>query len=106
MSNKPQPTIFDLMAATQLKERGIEIAEKGNIFLELARDSARSIAATRGRVTADDVIREMLEMGYQGDELGNAAGALFKKGFKKTGEYVPCERVNSHARAIAVWRLA
>ena len=104
MHGPDQRTIFDAIAAGEAAEAGIAIAAKGNDYLTVGRQIAVRLARANGRVTADDVIREMIAQGYAGTELGNAAGGLFKKGFRQI-DVVKCERVASHGRLIRVWVL-
>lgn len=108
-------TLFDLVIAQRLKEQGIARAVgKGgrSKVIAIAREIARDICLERGRsgtgwVTSDDVAREMDERGIPYDQLGNAAGAIFRgEDFEPTGEFKPSVRVGSHARMIRVWRLS
>lgn len=102
-----QSTIFDAIAANAAKERGIEIAS-GNKRHELrfAQSVAREIGRRQGTVTADDVIRELIEVhGWKEGQLGNAAGGMFRGScWKFTGDMAACERVSSHGRMLRVWR--
>lgn len=102
-----QATIFDAIAANAAKERGIDIASEGKQHeLRFAQSVARDIGRRQERVTADDVVRELVEVhGWQEGQLGNAAGGMFRgKGWVDTRITVKSERVNSHGRLIRVWR--
>lgn len=85
----------------QLKEEGIERAAKAKPeLLELARKIARSVALEKGEVNADDVAKLMPE------PLGNASGAIFKRGFVFTGKRVKSKRPHAHANELKVWKLS
>jgi hypothetical protein len=102
-----QSTIFDAIATNSAKERGISVASEGKQHeLRFAQDVAREIGRRQGRVTADDVIRELIEVhGWQEGQLGNAAGGIFRgSSWTFTGETVKSQRVSSHGRLIRVWR--
>lgn len=107
-------SLFDLAEAQRRKEDGIARAMAAGArqkVVELAREIARNICIDRGRsgpdwVTSDDVARAMDERGIPYDQLGNAAGAIFRSDeFEPTGEFRQSVRVGSHARMIRVWRL-
>lgn len=101
-----QSTIFDAIAANAAKERGIAVAADGNRhLLEFAQSVARQLGRRQGRVTADDVVRELIEVhGWQEGQLGNAAGGMFRsKCWVDTRETVKSQRVSSHGRLIRVW---
>lgn len=102
-----QSTIFDAIAANSAKERGISVASEGKQHeLRFAQSVARELGRRQGRVTADDVIRELIEVhGWQEGQLGNAAGGIFRgASWTFTGETVKSQRVSSHGRLIRVWR--
>lgn len=102
-----QTTIFDAIAANAAKERGISVASEGKQHeLRFAQDVARDLGRRQERVTADDVVRELVEKhGWQEGQLGNAAGGMFRgPGWVDTRITVKSERVASHGRLIRVWR--
>ena len=73
--------------------------------LTFARTMAEVIARRNGTVTIDDVQRELEANNLSSEDLGNAAGAIWKGkkwemvGWKKSG------RVSSHCRRVMIWRL-
>lgn len=101
-----QSTIFDAIAANSAKERGISVASEGKQHeLRFAQSIARDLGRRIGRVTADDVIRELIDVhGWQEGQLGNAAGGIFRgPGWVDTNEVVKSERVSAHRRKMTVW---
>lgn len=102
-----QSTIFDAIAANAAKERGIEIASGHKRHeLRFAQSVAREIGRRQGTVTADDVVRELIEVhGWAEGQLGNAAGGMFRGScWKDTHRSVSSQRVSAHGRLIRVWR--
>jgi hypothetical protein len=85
------------------KEAGIQIAVRKKVWLvretrELARKFALSLKSRE--ITADDA------QALAGNELGNAAGAIFRyPEWEFTGKWVKSLRKGNHARMIRVWRL-
>jgi hypothetical protein len=51
------------------------------------------------------VHEEMDRQNLGPENLGNAAGSIFRRGFYFTGEFRNSERVSNHRRTIRVWRL-
>ena len=88
----------------RLKQRAMKLAaDKRPDDLLIARDIAKMLCRTYGKVTSD-MVQERLDK-YCID-LGNAAGSIFKGGaFVATGEYVKSARRSRHAGLIRVWRL-
>src|SRR5215472_16015410 len=75
-------------------------------LVEVARDIAEEIARKRGGVTADDYSRQMLQEGFDPNDLGPAAGCVFRdKRFKQSGEWRKSERVSNHASDLRIWVL-
>jgi hypothetical protein len=101
-----QTTIFDAIEAAAARDRGIEQAgDNRSWLLQYARSVAVEVGQRKRRVTADDVIRELIEKhGWQEGRLGNAAGGLFRgKSWRDTGETLRSERVSAHRRKMTVW---
>jgi hypothetical protein len=101
-----QNTIFDAIAAREAAEAGINLAADNNRpLLEVARSLAAELGRRRGRVTADDVQRALIDRGYPESSLGNAAGSVFRGRCWYWDEVstVKSTRVASHGRLIRVW---
>lgn len=100
---------FNARLGEDLKEQGMALANMSRSeLLEFAKEACRSVAMrTFDRtVTADDAARELVDMGYDPSELGNAAGSLFRGNeWEFTGEWRKSTRVSNHARMNRVWRL-
>jgi hypothetical protein len=80
---------FNASASTAAKEAGIALASSSRKgILQRAREVARKIALDRGEVYMDLVSRELLKEGITREQLGNAAGAVFK-----TAEWVWTTRI-------------
>jgi hypothetical protein len=98
--------LFDAAEAERRKEAGMARAAAARpALLAIARDVARHLAVVRGAVTSDDVAYHMTELGHHYDDLGNAAGSVFRGGFEWTGEVRTSERASTHGRVIRVWRI-
>jgi hypothetical protein len=101
-------SLFDADASEAGKVAGMgRAAESRASLLDLARPIAVYIALSRPtrEVTADDVQRGLVELGYSPHALGNAAGSLFKgKEWEWTGKFIKSERVHSHSNLLRVWR--
>lgn len=106
---QPDSATFDKPAGKQRQTYGMELAAKRRRdVLERARALATRIAQTKQDrcITADEVLEALIELGYKPEELGNAAGSLFKtKVWAATGQWRVSRRVSNHARRIMVWRL-
>lgn len=101
-----QATIFDAIESAAARDRGIETAgDNRSWLLAYARDVARDVGRRMGRVTADDVIRELIEKhGWWEGRLGNAAGGIFRGGeWRDTLEVTRSERVSAHRRKMTIW---
>lgn len=98
--------LFDITESLDLKAGGMELAATTRSELL---DTARAIAlelGRRGDVTADDVGRMMEQRGYAVEDLGPAAGSIFKtKQWQFTGVRVASSRKSNHGRELKVWRL-
>jgi hypothetical protein len=101
-------TEFNYEAGQEARDAGLERASNP-FFRRKALDDARSIARAwaqrNGSVTFDDVYLEMKILNKHPENLGPAAGNVFR-----TGEFIPCgwkqsNRESNHARAMRVWRL-
>lgn len=96
---------FDAVREEKAKERGIAAAaDLRPGLLRLAREIAINIALEKGEVTADDVQAKLLIYGFNSSDLGNAAGAIFRKGFVWTGRFYKSERAGAHRNLLRVWR--
>ncbi len=86
------------------RDAGIDRAISANehVFL-LAKRCAVTLGKKKGIVTIDDV-QEMLEgMGLSSEDLGQAAGGVFRGSrWKKIGTQ-QTRRASSHARDVSVW---
>ena len=70
--------------------------------LSAARALAKSIGHRDRYVTADDVHHCLFD--YQKEDLGNAAGSIFRgPTWKFTGRWLKSTRASNHARMIRVW---
>lgn len=97
---------FDAEIGKGRKEDGLaQAALSRQDLLELAHTYAIAIARRYGLVTFDDVFAAMQRDGLHPEELGNAAGSVFRTDFIFTGEWRKSERVSNHARVNRVWRL-
>ena len=101
-----QTTIFDAIESAEARNRGIEQAgDNRRWLLQYARSVAVEVGRRKRRITADDVIRELIEKhGWQEGRLGNAAGGIFRGNlWRDTNETRRSERVSAHARKMTVW---
>lgn len=99
--------LFDLIEAERQAEAGIARAQlrRPNLTAE-AKETAVMLGRRKGRVTADDVQRTLIEeRGYGPHDLGNAAGSIFRDRTKWrfTGEYRKSTRVCGHGNLLRVW---
>ena len=101
-------TDFNFDAAAAARDAGLDRACNPSFRKEALRKAkahAIALGLVLGEVTADDVKRRMLNYGDDPDNLGNAAGAIFRQ--DPAWEYVgskPSEQVRRHAGRISVWR--
>jgi isocitrate dehydrogenase len=102
-----QHGLFDLAEGVRRKRAGkAKAANARSMILELAREIAHGIAADGDELTIDDVMGALEEYEVTPDQLGNAAGSVFKgKEWEYTGQIVPSVRASSHGRFVRVWRL-
>ena len=107
---QPEPVQPSLPLGEQLKRDGMaKAAENRKGVLELARGIAIGFALSRPTKTccADDVIEALIIRGHRPEELGNAAGSIFKRDtWTFTGEWKPSRRPSNHARFVRVWQLS
>lgn len=98
---------FSLDAGRALRDIGIGRAKLAKAdVIEAAAAVARVHAMRNGEVTADDVMRRMITLGFLPEQLGRSMGGLFRGGeWEWTGEFRPSRRVSRHAGMIRVWRL-
>lgn len=108
MSQVAQSTIFDAIAANEAADRGIARAAKHNTtVLEAAKQKAIEIGRLKGEVTADDVQAALMEAGWREEDLGNAAGAVFRNPkiwLWDDNRTVKSTRVKRHGALIRVWK--
>ena len=98
-----QLPLFDAKRSKAHKERGMaSAASHQRELLGIARAIALTLALNGdGTCTMDDVKRQMLKMGLDPRELGNAAGAVFKTDeWEFTGERIRSAQVSAHNREI------
>lgn len=103
-----EATLFDAAEARRRMEYGIKVAASSTarvVALEIARALAREISLAHGVVTSDDVALAMHRRGLSYEDLGNAAGSIFRCGFAWTGDVRQSIRVSTHNRIIRVWRI-
>jgi len=101
--------LFDIVEGEKAKKGGMTAAawSRSDLLTE-ARAVAHDLAIVRAtrEVHADDVNREMKRRGIPFEELGPAAGSIFKTGnWIFTGKRVKSARISNHARELKVWRL-
>jgi hypothetical protein len=102
------PPSFDAKASEEAKEAGIELAVANRKELvDAARVIAVALLKEKEAISMDDVVQVMPQYGLNPDDLGNAAGGIFKCSmFKWTGEYTLSRRIRSHRNRLMTWRLA
>ena len=99
---------FNLFEGEVQKDQGIARASwSRGMLLDEARLIAYDIARRLGEVTYDDVYREMLKRGLHPENMGNAAGSVFRDPtiFAFTGRWSKSARITNHARVNRVWTL-
>jgi hypothetical protein len=100
---------LDLFVGMTRKEAGMEAAARNRSeLLVFARQCALDVAQFRHdrTCTSDMVAAKMALMGASYDDLGNAAGSIFKGNqWRFTGEYTKSQRPTAHARDIKIWKL-
>lgn len=109
MSSQSLISQFDLFEGEQRKEQGIAQAENSRVLLLMrAREIALELLAAKTEITYDDVYKRMAERGLHPENIGNAAGSIFrdKTVFRFTGKWEKSSRVTNHARVNRVWTLA
>ena len=98
--------IFDYTEAQRRKEMGMhQAAEARPGLLADAQAIAKRVALRWEFVTSDDVAAEMMTAGLRYEDLGNAAGSVFRVDFVWTGNVTSSIRPSTHGRMIKVWRL-
>lgn len=102
-------TVFDFEAGAEARDAGLDQA-CNPFFRKEALRKAKAHALALGQifdvVSVDDVKRRMLNYGENPDDLGNAAGAIFRQ--DPAWEYAgseQSEREKRHAGRISLWRL-
>ena len=100
-----QKNLFDAAESEAAKEAGVKLASENRPnILTIAREIARRISTDQG-ITADDVVRELVDQGYGVHCLGNAAGSLFRGGEWVSIGFRKSTRVHAHSNLLRVWRL-
>lgn len=103
-----QGQLFSLTEGKAARDAGQNLAaDNRKMLLSKAREVATTIAVTRPSrtVTADDVQKALIKLGHHPEELGNAAGSIFK--VKNTWEadgFELSRRKTNHARRIVRWK--
>jgi hypothetical protein len=103
--------LFDAVEADYRADAGIAQAsqpEQRRHLIRQARDVAESIAALRGRVTADDIVEWFDQYEHMRIDkiLGNAMGGIFRdKRFYFTGEMTQSRRPERHSNYNRVWTI-
>jgi len=98
---------FDLGLGEELREMGKETARLNRAeLLDLARRLAVEIALSQSDrlATADDIQFALAYRGHYPEDLGNAAGSLFRGQEWETVGWIQSARASNHARAIRIWR--
>lgn len=100
-----QTTIFDIITAVELGNRGVELAAENRAS---AVWDARQIAIEIGRrqryLSMNDVNRKWVALGRRREELQNGSGAVFKsKDFRDSGRSEKAEHIQGHGRRLTVW---
>ncbi len=99
---------FNPDEAERRKRKGMDDAAQARAdLLELARTVAVRIAERQPDrlCTADDVQLHLISLGFEPDELGNAAGSIFRGARWQFVEFIRSARTTNHRRIIRVWRL-
>lgn len=108
MREVSQSTIFDAIAANEAADQGIARAATHNsTVLEAAKQQAIEIGRVKGEVTADDVQAALMAAGWGEEDLGNAAGSVFrnpKLWLWDDNRTVKSTRVKRHGALIRVWK--
>lgn len=105
-NTKPLP-LFDGLESERRKTDGmVRAADNKNKLLSVAREIADDLVSRfPAGITADDVVHELVERGFDERCLGNSAGALFKaRQWVWTGEFRKSKRAHAHSNLLRVWR--
>ena len=90
-----------------LKEWGqLLAAENRADVLAIAQSVAYKLGQEHRHVTIDDVCDQLKVLGIYREELGNAAGSVFKGGRWKTAGFVLSRQPKRHAGVIRQWTLS
>ena len=93
---------YQLELAEAAQREGIaKVSDHNKAWLTEARAVARRVCELSGTVTADDVRNKMTTQ----PNHPSAYGAIFRVGFKWTGQFVKSEHVSAHCRVVRVWEL-
>lgn len=105
MTQTATASLFDLIAAIELGERGIELAA-GNHASAVwdAQQIAKELGRRQRFVSMNDVNRRWAALGRRREELGNGAGSVFRgKCWRRTSQQVRAEHLESHGRWLPIW---
>lgn len=99
--------LFSSAISSWSKDSGMSRAANAKReLLEIAKRLAREIARQAGTCNMDQVNQRLLSEGHDCNDLGNAAGSVFKGSeWVFTGQRIKSSKVAAHAREIKVWRL-
>ena len=98
--------LFNALEAERQKELGQSRAAASRPeILMAARMEAERIAKQRGEVSADDVFSALAALGFHPEDLGNAAGSIFRKSQYEVVRREKSKRASNHCRWIFVWKL-
>ena len=93
-------------ASEKLRDEGIQcVTSKNGRWLHLMRLRARSVAISKGSVTADD-LRSYADLLPLKPTHRNAWGGIFRGDEWKPVGYVNSTKLANHARKLVEWRLA
>lgn len=101
-----QGRLFDRDLAHAAKRAGMSAAAAARAsVLDIARVVAFELAEEHGVTHADAVQERLISMGITPDQLGNAAGSVFRGSYWRRVGGRPSSRVSRHANRIGVWAL-
>lgn len=104
---KKEITLFDFEAGLKRRDEGKNLAANNRAeVLSLARLLASWIALHREsrECTADDVQSALIARGRRPEELGNAAGSIFRgKQWRYSKKIIQSTRVSNNGRTIKIW---
>ena len=95
---------MSLEEGKELREEGIRRVSAANKeWLEAAREEAKRVCLLQGTVSAVE-LRRWAEATNCFPKHPNTWGAIFRgPSWETTGDWVPCEHTEGHARNVRVW---